>query len=238
MSREEPDERYVFLILLKRTKFTMAPLKRWPIVLSNYAVQLLKPDIKIFFIGFNKCATTSIHYMMAESGIWSDHWQRKHENIALRIDSIIDNKEEFRRYTRKATAYSDLSYFSSDKVVEGNSYFKQFHEAYPKAYFVLNDRDVDGWIRSRAGHRKGTLLERSAAFYRADAQAVKEIWRESHARHVKAVLAHFSGHDRFLHFYVDRDPPALLTSFLAPTFRIDANGWQKVNASRKLAAEG
>lgn len=208
------------------------PFKRWPVVLSNYAVQLVNPDIKIFFIGFNKCATTSIHHMMVESGIRSDHWKRKGENIALRIESLVGNKEEFRRYTRWATAYSDLTYFSGDKVVEGNRYFREYQTAYPRAYFVLNDRDVDAWIRSRASHRKGTLLERSVAFHRADAQTVKEIWRESHARHVEAVLAHFSGHDKFLHFYVDRDPPKLLTSFLAPTFKVHPEDWQRVNASR------
>jgi hypothetical protein len=210
----------------------MLPIKHWPVVLSNYTAQLRHPNTKIFFIGFNKCATTSLHRLMVVSGIQSDHWERKKENLALRIASIINDREEFRRYTRQATAYSDLNYFSDSQIIEGNRYFREYQDAYPNAYFVLNDRDVDSWIRSRASHRKGTLLQRFMVFHEASAEDVKQIWRDNHAEHVEAVLKHFSGHDRFLHFYVDRDSPTMLTSFLAPTFRIDPDDWQKVNETR------
>ncbi len=211
---------------------TMMSINHLPAVLSNYTAQFFHPNTKIFFIGFNKCATTSIHQIMTEAGIRSDHWMRGQENIALRIESVISSKDELRRYMRPATAYSDICYFSNDRIIEANQYFRQYENAYPEAYFVLNDRNVEAWIRSRASHRKGQLLERFMAFHETSADAVKELWRETHDSHVQAVLTHFSGNPKFLHFHVDRDPPESLTSFLAPTFKIDPESWKKINQTK------
>lgn len=213
----------------------MSPLRTCSIWLSNYIAQHRSPDVKIFFIGFNKCATTAIHRLMAASGIRSVHWEgRRGNNVALEIEAALrDNR--LKEYGRGFTAVSDVFYFASDRIVEANRYFREFHQAFPHAYFVLNDRNVEGWIMSRIGHRKGDLLRRFRDFHKAGEEEVKEIWRNDHANHVKDVLEHFAGYDRFLHFHVDRDSPKVLTDFLAPTFRIDPDRWTTVNATKVRA---
>ncbi|HEY6633027.1 MAG TPA: hypothetical protein VIZ90_16375, partial [Rhizobiaceae bacterium] len=138
-------------------------------------------------------------------------------------------------YGRTFTALSDPFYFASDRIVEANRYFREFHQVFPNSYFVLNDRNVEDWIISRTGHRKGDLLRRFMDFHKCDEEAVKNIWRDDHASHVGEVLAHFAGHDRFLHFRIDRDPPELLCDFLAPAFRIDRDCWTTVNVTKKRA---
>jgi hypothetical protein len=199
--------------------------------LSNFVAQRRSPDVKIFFIGFNKCATTAIHRLMASSGIRSVHWERrKGRNVALEIEAAL-REGRLKEYGRSFTALSDAFYFASDRIVEANRYFREFHQTFPDAYFVLNDRNVEGWIKSRIGHRRGELLQRFRDFHRAGEEEVKEIWRNDHANHVREVLAHFAGHDRFLHFQIDRDPPKVLADFLAPTFRIDPDLWATVNAT-------
>jgi len=213
----------------------MTYLRACSIWLSNQIAQRRCPDVKIFFIGFNKCATTAIHRLMAGSGIRSIHWERREgQNIALEIEAALQ-EGRLKEYARSFTALSDPFYFASDRIVEANRYFAEFHEAFPDSYFVLNDRDVEDWIKSRAGHRKGELLQRFKDFYKSDEEGVKNIWRDDHAGHVRDVLAHFAGHGRFLHFRIDRDPPELLCDFLAPTFRTDPNRWTTVNATKKAA---
>ena len=210
-------------------------LRTCSIRLSNYIAQRRHPDVKIFFIGFNKCATTATHSLMATSGIRSIHWERgTGQNIALEIEEALGNGR-FKEYGRFFTALSDPFYFASDRIVEANRYFREFHRAFPEAYFVLNDRNVESWIKSRLRHRKGDILRRFRDFLNASEEEVKEIWRNDHAEHVSNVLAHFAGHDRFLHFQIDRDPPKMLTDFLSPTFRIDPGHWATVNATKASA---
>jgi hypothetical protein len=226
-----------FFPLLQPIGTSMSIFRTCSISVSNYFAQRRNPDVKIFFVGFNKCATTAIHRLMTASGIRSVHWEgRRKNNIALEIEAAL-REDRFKEYGRSFTALSDIFYFASDRIIEGNRHFREFHRAFPNAYFVLNDRNVDSWIDSRAGHRKGSLLQRFRDFHDAGEEEVKEIWRNDHAKHVKEVLEHFAGHDRFLHFQVDQDPPKVLTDFLAPTFRVDPGRWTTVNARKARAAE-
>ncbi|HEY6632740.1 MAG TPA: hypothetical protein VIZ90_14910, partial [Rhizobiaceae bacterium] len=119
----------------------MSSLGAYSIRLSNFIAQRRRPDVKIFFIGFNKCATTAIHRLMAGSGIRSVHWERSEgQNVALEIEAALQGGR-FREYGRTFTALSDPFYFASDRIVEANRYFREFHQVFPNSYFVLNDRN-------------------------------------------------------------------------------------------------
>ena len=101
---------------------------------SNYLAQRRNPDVKIFFIGFNKCATTAIHRLMTTSGIRSVHWERNGINIALEIEAALQ-QNRFKEYSRSYTSLSDIFYFSSDKILEANRYFREFHQIFPERLF-------------------------------------------------------------------------------------------------------
>ncbi|MEP9388927.1 sulfotransferase [Mesorhizobium sp. KR9-304] len=204
--------------------------------LSNKLRQRKSPDVKIFFIGFNRCGTNSFHQLMTGSGIRSVHWlSPQKENITDGIEARLGDLEALREYLSPWTAFSDMISASETRFVEGNSFFPALHEAFPRAYFVLNDRDVEAWLRSRVQHSKGTFLQRAMAYHATDKDGVLDIWRRQHAEHTAKVLGHFAGNPRFIHFRIDRDPIEQMVDFLAPDFKVSASDWQVHKKSKASA---
>lgn len=194
---------------------------------SNKLRQRKSPDTKIFFIGFNRSGTNSFHQLMRRAGINSVHWlNSRKENITDGMEARLNDRAALREYLAQATAYSDLVSASETRFVEGIRFFPALHEAFPQAYFILNDRDVEAWLRSRVQHSKGTFLQRAMAYHSTDKEGTLEIWRREHAEHIANALAYFAGNPRFIHFRIDRDPIQQIVDFLAPDFRISASDWQ------------
>jgi hypothetical protein len=194
----------------------------------NGRQQTLFPDKKIFFIGFNKCGTSTLHAFMRANGITSWHWHDKDGQSIAREVRKRSGTAGLKEYLANGTAFSDIGYIREEDCFEGNSYFREFHALFPDAYFILNDRNVENWIRSRCRHtgaKTGSMLARAMAFYKADEESTKAIWRAQHEAHVAAVLAHFAGSDTFLHFDIERDAPERLISFLSPFVSLDLTKW-------------
>ena len=202
----------------------------------NKLRQRKSPEVKIFFIGFNRCGTNSFHQLMIRSGIRSVHWlSPQKENITDGIKARLGDLESLREYLSSWTAYSDLISASNTRFVEGNCFFPKLHDAFPQAYFVLNDRDVEAWLRSRVQHSNGTFLQRAMAYHAADKEAVLDIWRHQHAEHTAKVLGHFAGNPRFIHFRIDSDPIQKMVDFLTPDFKISAYDWSVHKKSKRPA---
>lgn len=201
----------------------------------NILHQVRAPNEKIFFIGFNKCGTTSLHHLMTRHSIRSVHWDQG--QLATTIEALHGDQSALRSFLSRSTAYSDITFSSEEQLIEGNRHFRLFHKLFPDAYFIFNDRNVEDWIRSRSSHRKGTFLTRTKSAWGMDADAVKDKWRQMHAAHSDEVHKYFSGHLRFLYFRIDRDPITLLINFLSPSFVLREHGWQQVNATRQPALE-
>lgn len=194
---------------------------------SNWSRQYRSPDTKIFFIGFNRCGTNSFHQLMKGSGIRSVHWlSPQKENITDGIEARLRDRQALREYLSPWTAFSDLVSASETRFVEGNGFFPALHSAFPQSYFVLNDRDVEAWLRSRIQHSKGTFLQRATAYHGTGKEGVLDIWRRQHVEHTEKVLDHFAGNPRFIHFRIDRDPIERMVSFLAPDFSISTSDWR------------
>ena len=212
--------------------------------LHNLNTQLRRPDLKIFFIGFNRCGTTSIHRLLQRAGIWSAHlhvpmiainpfnlrrpFSRFHVNLANAIDGRTTH-DSLRKVLHHYTAFSDLFFFSDTAEVEGIRRFREFHDIYKDAYFVLNDRDPEQWINSRRRHDGGSLLRRAGRYHSTSAANVEKMWRATRERHIADVLSHFSKYDRFLHFRIDVDDIEILTDFLKPSYRVDPRDWTVEN---------
>jgi hypothetical protein len=216
------------------------------ILLKNLQTQIFHSDIKIFFIGFNKCGTTSFHYILKKSLIKSAHYKYKFCSIlpknrikllefqtniiALEIENDIATKNP-RNVFQKFTAFSDLNHYSNELCLEFNRRFELMEALYPNSYFILNDRDMESWIRSRCRHRNGTLLSRAMAYHNTDAASVMAIWRETRDHHYQKVFSHFKDNSRFLHFQIDKDPITKLSTFLSPHFQLKLSAWKRLNAS-------
>ncbi|CFX36604.1 conserved protein of unknown function [Candidatus Filomicrobium marinum] len=197
----------------------------------NILQQTLAPDEKIFFIGFNKCGTTSLHHLMTQHAIRSTHWNNG--QLADDIEKLLSDKNNLKKYLSRATAYSDIIYSTHREQIEGNKHFRLFHELFPRAYFILNDRNLEAWVKSRSNHHNGSHLERCMAAWKTDERGVKTIWRQTYEAHTNDVLDYFNGHARFLHFRIDRDSINMLIDFLSPSFTLRARGWKITNATKQ-----
>jgi hypothetical protein len=200
-------------------------------VIFNRIAEFRAPETKIFFIGFNKCATSAIAKFLARQGIKSAHWEPDGENLAMEIEKRLDDPAALKRYLMRWTSYADLALSSEELMLDGNRHFRLFHELFPSAYFVLNDRDPEGWVKSRLSHRRGQFARRSAQFRGCAVEDLPAIWMEEREEHNRAALSYFADYDRFLHFWVDRDPVSNLVDFLSPSFRLKAQHWSRENVS-------
>ncbi len=83
---------------------------------------------KIFIIGYNKTATSTLDALFSYNG-WSSEHKCK--------DWAIDEKEVFSDQHPQFTNFFD---------------FKKLSNKYPNSLFILNLRKLDDWIMSRCGH--------------------------------------------------------------------------------------
>lgn len=200
---------------------------------------------KIFFIGFNKCGTTSFHHLLQQSGIPSIHYYYKKwsllshrpdrlldisfHNLALEID-YYKTRGDLKQLLDRFTAFSDMLYISDHAFIEANGYFKLYHELFRDSYFVLNDRDMDKWIASRANHGNGSFLRRAMTYHGMSQDEVEQLWRETRERHYDEVFRHFATEGgNFLHYRIDADPIEKFARFVAPDFTINTAAWEAQN---------
>lgn len=99
---------------------------------------------KIFIIGFNKCATRSIHSFFKGNKIKSYHvgddWKRFGDKVEL-------NRANGRRLL---SGYDDYTVFSDASLFVKE--FKELDIQYPGSKFILNTRDKLDWLASRLNH--------------------------------------------------------------------------------------
>ncbi|NKX44094.1 glycosyltransferase family 2 protein [Roseicyclus persicicus] len=193
----------------------------------------LHGDDFIFFIGFNKCGTTSLHGLLIGSGIAAHHWQaRGRKNLAqvMQMNRALGRRPFFG--FEKVVGFSDMTYADRGMFLEGCLHFDELHRAYPDAYFVLNTRPEDRWIRSRLNHGDGSLLARTMAATGLSREEIVESWTQLFRAHHARVESHFKGHPRYLRFDIENDPVSSLAGFLAPRFELDISKWQKLNSTR------
>lgn len=200
--------------------------------LFNRKMQRFLPDTKIFFIGFNKTATVSLAILMNRSGIrcvhWTENGQANSPNVAEEVERRLLDDRELRSYLDRWTAFTDLT-GGTGPSTDGNRHFRRFDDMFPNAFFVLNDRNTEAWIRSRSAHEGGILIREAAERLGVSEAEVPDIWRADKERHVSDVLAYFRGRKRFLHFRIDADSPSILTRFFWPIFLVSADPWPHAN---------
>ena len=88
--------------------------------------------MKIFVIGFNKTASTSIHNLFLEYNINSLHLGLEKEKV-----------NNFLPYLEKYDAFCDGHHVEV---------FKEYYKKYPNSLFILNVRPLKDWLISRYKH--------------------------------------------------------------------------------------
>lgn len=129
--------------------------------------------------------------------------------------------------------YSDMSYFSEDTCVNGNEYFRDLYEEYPDAYFIMNLRDLEGWIQSRTRHPN--LVERTMKYMdTTDLDVVQQRWRSQRNVHLDQARSHFLTMPKanYLEFWVDGDPIDKLSGFVSDHYDLNLNAWRMYNVTQ------
>ena len=199
------------------------------------------PRDRVFFIGPNKCGTTSLHRLFQAAGIPALHWRtREPRYLALTmVNNMSLGRRPFAGLDHDHVAFSDLFYAGATTYLEGFRRFRAIHAAYPDAFFVLNTRPVEDWLRSRCAHvsaQKGAMLDRVTQATGLGRDAVVAAWRAMFETHHAEVRRHFGNHRRFLEFDISRDDPQRLVDFFAPVHALDARAWARYKATDHAGA--
>lgn len=180
---------------------------------------------RIFQIGFNKCGTTSLHRFFLANGLASVHWENG--EIALRFFARMARGEDpFADYPQ-AVAFTDMIKVRGS-LLEPYKHVDYIHRWYPDAYFILNTRNASDWIESRVKH--GLVPHYCEALGLPDEASVRAYWLREWYHHHAAVLEYFAAMpERLLVFDIDRDAPAKLARFLAPSWTLDPSRFGRHN---------
>lgn len=217
------------------TKTGIARYQLGRVIVNRYR-QSRRPDRKIFIIGPDHCATSTLHNFFKKQGLKSIHAKSGEVNLTLQINNFLGDDSKLRRFLMPWTVFSDFVYLTDEKFIEAHTEYKVFERLFPEAYFIFNDRNVERWIASRLRHRNGTFLARCMNAANASAQDVMDQWRTDFLRHRAAVLSHFKDHPRFLHFEIDRgtkdqfveaDDIDNLLQLLGTEFSLSKEDWVK-----------
>ena len=171
--------------------------------------------MKVFQIGFNKCGTSSIYSRLEALGFLATHIKtRDGRYIASVMQDNLDLRQHILTGLEPYDAFTDLEDVREDAFIEGYKFYPHIIEQVPDAWFILNLRDRERWVRSRLDHNDGAyaaaLLKLSGL---PSLEALAEDWRqdwESHAKQVKATIPA----ERLLVYDIEVDNPTNIDRFL------------------------
>lgn len=187
---------------------------------------------KVFFIGFNKCGTKSLHGLFEGCGYRSLHTRRKlltgkKINIAERFSQNLATEAPILSGVTSGDVFSDLTSVSDSQAIEACLLYRELYREFPEAYFVLNTRPVDDWIKSRLNHgndKAGSFTERYMRATGDTQDQVIERWRATYLQHHEDVRSFFSDKGRFLEFSIYDDVSALI-DFVRDDYTLARSKW-------------
>lgn len=153
---------------------------------------------RVFGIGLNKTATSSLHEALTVLGFTSLHdgGPEVHDAVQAAIDAgapLLSNLDQ------RIDAFSDIGLLSRR--------FGILDRQYPGSWFVLTVRPVDDWIDSRTRHVQRNVALKEAGEYHGTFLVVDEArWRQEWEEHTSRVRAYFEGRRDFLEIDLTRAP--------------------------------
>ena len=163
---------------------------------------------KLFFIGFNKCGTRSLHRHFSDCGLSSYHGGA-HADLHM---AVLLNVA---RGAPSLNGFDDHDVYLDVGAIQ--SQFRHLDRDYPGSKFVLNVRNPDRWILSRLNHLNGRYVEFMNLYYGVELtwQEWVDQWRHELAAHERAVTEHFKDRPTdFIRFDVENDELATLIAFI------------------------
>ena len=202
---------------------------------------------KLFFIGFNKTGTKTLHNFFRDNGYMSVHSSSYMAQrlglppIAKLMQQNRDKGLPLLQGLDHYDVYSDMVYLTEAEFIEANGFFRELDAENPGAWFVFNDRPVEKWIRSRLSHEggpRGSFVGRYAKAMGIEETDAPERWRAHYARHKAEAIAYFAQNPRFMVFDIESGDPRELVKFLEPGFRLDASRWSHHGSAARRHRDG
>ena len=216
---------------LPRARWYKNRLSRWDHWNRNISQTRLKLNIsskprhlitapRVFQIGFNRCGTKYLTRIFQMNGYGVKHWRR-----GELAEEIFLAKELQRKPFEQ---WSDTQFFgdmeSVDKFhkpfLEGFKEYKFLHSWYPDAYFILNVRDPEAWVASRANHHNGQYIKFHVQHRSIDEHLLPAQWLIDWHEHLSGVRNYFAGNVRFIEYNIDSDPPENLQAHFQEHFTL------------------
>lgn len=169
----------------------------------------------IFQIGFNKCGTRTLHHFFKDNGIPSVHYDGGRIAKSMFLNEQLGKKLISPRYN-KISFFSDMenvSKASSPQYVAQNL-FKKLARQYPQAYFLLNTRNKNNWLKSRINHGNGSYLKEIAEKNITSEEQVVADWMDEWDQHIKNVKDFFKDKPgRLIEFDIENDDIGKVINF-------------------------
>lgn len=184
---------------------------------------------KIFFIGMNRCATKSFHFLFKGSGYRSFHYScsGNHKSIIL-AEQMLHNINNFYPILRgidESNVYSDMFWHREDMWIDGVKFYEELYNDYPDAYFILQTRDMKDWLVSKNNHKKGDYIKRCGKYWHKRDEEMLKWFEQDRNEHHEEVLSFFKNKNRFLQYNIDSDEITKLIEFVKPDFFLEEKHW-------------
>lgn len=201
---------------------------------------ILKPT-KVFQIGFSKCGTSTIAEFFNLNGIPAIHHDFGHLATSI-FANAANGKALIAPQYINYVVFTDMERMYDDPPLNvGLSLFKELDQQYPGSKFILNTRDKNAWLKSRAAHPVGsnngpTLLQLNTQILQTSREEVIARWGAEWDTHHAAVLEYFKDRPNdLLVFNIDNDGPEKLVAFFKDDFKLQAKLYPHKNKSSTRA---
>ena len=184
---------------------------------------------KLFFIGFNKTATSSLDHLLRKNGYKCIHWMTEEIFLAKQMKMNVDASLPILQGIGEFDVYSDFTFVSNESVIEGNQFYKDLHREYPGSWFILNIRDANSWLLSRLRHP--TFAERYATATNLSIPELVEYWRTLKIQTEKDIVKYFEGYSKFAIFDIESDTYMDLANVLKPDYILNDTTLEILNVT-------
>ena len=198
---------------------------------------------KIFYIGFNRCATLSLASFFADNSLDKNsvtHWD--YGRLASKM---------YKNFLEKKTLLSGLEskifYLDMECCVEENNkkkwvymykHFRLLDEQYPNSKFILNIRNLNNWIDSRKNwliwheNEWNSYAEVLAKIENLNQEELFKKWKREWSIHNIEVANYFKQRPTDLLIYdIDKDNPQKIINFFSNDLKFKHSKFDHLNKS-------
>ena len=172
--------------------------------------------IRIVQIGFNRAGTSSLSDFLRRAGFKCvdhtfDSGIHKGQSVAVLIENNIAAGRKPLSGLGAWQAFTDMEYVTSDAAIYAQNRFREIAETHPEVKFILNVRNKQDWLQSRA--KFGGYLATCAAAAKVSEAEILNKWSADWDAHIASVKNYFTA-DRLLILDIDQPDEADLCKFV------------------------